>query len=71
MTQLKPQDGERAPNPPPHSQAVINPGISQDHAGVMNLLARLRNTDTPSQELAYGCVDWYLYGPETLAAVSH
>jgi hypothetical protein len=54
----------RAPPSPKPAQVLVNTDDSDEQARLMNLLARACGVESSAQELAYGCVDWYLYGAE-------
>lgn len=43
----------------------------QDHVRWKNLFARTAGADTATGDLAYGCVDWYLYSGEPLRSVGY
>lgn len=43
---------------------------AQDDARWKNLASRTLGAATGPSDLAYGCVDWYLYNGETLRSVS-
>ena len=42
----------------------------QDIARWTNLFARTSSTEIASNDLAYGCVDWYLYNGEPLGSAT-
>ena len=44
---------------------------TQDSARWTNLFARASSADSATDDLAYGCVDWYLYSGEPLRSVGH
>lgn len=44
---------------------------AQDYVRWTNLFARTSSTETATGDLAYGCVDWYLYSGEPLRSVSY
>jgi hypothetical protein len=47
------------------------PMDAQDYVRWSNLFARTSSTETATGDLAYGCVDWYLYNGEPLGSVRY
>lgn len=65
MTPSEPLGSAQASAKP--AQVLVSAGGSDEQARLMNLLARACGAESSTQELAYGCVDWYLYSPDAVA----
>ena len=55
----------------PARPRMAPPTDMQDHVRWSNLFARTSSTETATGDLAYGCVDWYLYSGKPLSSVSY
>ncbi len=71
MKQSQSRSNNSVSKPSRQGQAPVQASDSHDDAGLTNMLARASSAEREVGELTYGCVDWYLYGPEALSAVSH
>jgi hypothetical protein len=71
MKQSRSPSSHSVSKPSRQGQAPVQASDSHDDARLMNMLARAASAEREAGELAYGCVDWYLYGPEALSPVSH
>jgi hypothetical protein len=70
MTSSEPRRSTNQINPVPQRPRPPLPTDTQDYARWTNLFARTSSTATATSELAYGCVDWYLYSGEPLRSIS-
>jgi hypothetical protein len=52
----------------PHMAHATN---AQDYERWANLFARTSSAEAATADLAYGCVDWYLYSGEPLQSVRY
>ena len=71
MKQSQTRPSSSVSKPSRQGQAPLQANDSPDDARLMNMLARASSAKHEAGELAYGCVDWYLYGPEALSAIGH
>jgi hypothetical protein len=71
MAQSQPRPIDSASSLNWHRQAPVQSSDPYDSTRLMNTVARAASTEREAGELAYGCVDWFLYGPEALSSIGH
>lgn len=71
MMPSEPRTSTNQIKPVPPRPRLPHPTDTQDLARWSNLFARASSTETVTSDLAYGCVDWYLYSGEPLRSVGY
>lgn len=71
MLSTEPRTSTKQIKPLPPRPPVPHPTDTQDHARWTHLLARTAGDGTATGDLAYGCVDWYLYSGEALRSMGY
>jgi len=71
MTQPQHRASDSASNLNWQRQAPVQSSDPSDPTRVINAVTRASSAEREARDLAYGCVDWFLYGPEALSSVGH
>jgi hypothetical protein len=71
MLPSEPRTSTNQIKPLPQRPRLPNPTDTQDRERWTNLFARTCSSEAAAADLAYGCVDWYLYGGEPLRSVGY
>jgi hypothetical protein len=71
MLPSEPHTSTNQIKPQPQHPRLPQPTATQDHERWTNLFARTCSSETAAADLAYGCVDWYLYNGEPLRSVGY
>jgi len=71
MMPSEPRPSAKQIKPLPQRPRVPHAANTQDYERWTNLFARASSAEAATGDLAYGCVDWYLYSGKPLQSVGY